>query len=72
MSKVKLERNKAIRFRWEQGESQAEMGRQYKISRQAVNIICHRPDPDGNTPETPPNQRETSLLARLMGYLLQR
>ena len=67
-----LERNKAIKWRWIHGESQAEMGRQYKISRQAINIICHRKDSDQTYLEKPQNQRQGSLLTKLIGCLLGR
>lgn len=66
-----LERNKAIKWRWIHGESQAEMGRQYKISRQAINIICHRKDSQ-STPETHHDGHWGFYFKKLMSYLLGR
>ena len=67
-----LERNRAIKFRWEHNPNkwgiQTEMARQYKISRQAINIICHRKDLQ-NTPQKPQNRRGGVFWGKLIVWV---
>ena len=73
-----LARNKAIKFRWEHTPKEercgllAEMGRQYKITRERIRQIVNRKDSDQTYLEKPQNQRQGSLLTKLIDYLLRR
>ncbi len=68
-------RNKAIKFRWEHDKTrgiQAEMARQYHISKQAIHQIINNPNVITAYHQTSPNQRQAFYLKKLMGYISQK
>ena len=75
-----LERNKAIKFRWEHTPKEerwgllAEMGRQYNRSRERIRKIVNNPNVtlDRNYLQAPPNQRQPFYLLKLITDIYQK